>query len=174
MVSTAPGSLEFRTYADYRGNDHRRTSAAPLLIGRDFENLSDFNLGYSHAGEVTYCYAGGLGQGASRAVGAASDATRIAASPFRRIEAFREGLNTADTTTLNDEASAMVRANRPRITVTATLAQTPGCLYGLHFRFGDYLTISDENQSWDARLSTLKVLVDNGRETITGRLRGEQ
>lgn len=133
VVSKSPGNLEFRTYAGYRGVDRRASSSQQLLVGRDFGNLSDFNLGYVHTGEVTYCYAGGLGNGATRPIGEASDAARMAVTPWRRIENFREGLNTADDTTLDDEAYSVVRANRPKLSVTGTLAQTPGFLYGLHF-----------------------------------------
>lgn len=174
VVSTTPGSLEFRTYATYRGNDHRASSGQPLLVGRDYRNLTKFRLRYSHTGEVNYCYAGGLGEGVARAIGTASDTARIGASPFRRIEAFKEGLNTSDTTTLDDEADSLIRLQRPRITVTGTINQTDSFLYGKHFRFGDYLTISDRNQSFDARLSSVHVTVRGGRETIEGKLRGEQ
>lgn len=173
VVASTVSALEFRTYASYRGTDHRASSGQPLLVGRDFKNLSDFRLRYSHTGEVTYCYSGGMGQGASRALGSGSDAARMSASPFRRIESWREGFNTYDTTTLNDEASAVVRANRPKISVEGTLAQTDGFIYGKHFKFGDYLTISDRGRGFDARLSSLKVKVAGGKETITGKLRGE-
>lgn len=173
VTSVSPGVLEFRTYQDYRGTDRRASSGQPLLVGRSFGNISDFDLAYDHSGEVTYCDAGGLGEGDARTLGSGSDTTRIAASPFRRIEYFRDGLNTADVTTLNNEASAVVRANRPKRTLQATIAQTDSFLYGMHFKLGDFITISDRYYTFDARIPTIKVFVSKGKETITAKVRGD-
>jgi hypothetical protein len=174
VVSTTPGHLEFRTYANYRGNDHRRSSAHLIKVGRDPGNVSDFHLRFSHTGEFTYAYAGGQGDAATRPIGTGYDAARMAVSPFRRIEKFVDGLNTVYVTELNAEADAAVRADRPKLIVEGTIAQTPGFLYGLHFRWGDYFTLSDGHRSLDVRLPALRVQVTGGKETITGKFRGEQ
>lgn len=173
IVSTTPGNLEFRTYSDQRGNDHRQTSAKPVLIGRDFGNMENFELSYSHDGEITYCYAGGLGVEGARVIGTASDSGRIGYSPFNRVEYFADGLNTDDVNQLDDEAEAVVRENIPVRMVSGDLTQTNGFVYGLHFKWGDYLTISDRNQSFDARLLALRVKVRDGQEFITARLKAD-
>jgi hypothetical protein len=173
VVSKTPGKLEFRTYANQRGNDHRATSTSPLLVGRDAKNITDFHMRFSHAGEVTYAYTGGSGDAATRPIGTGYDAVRMAVSPFRRIERFIDGLNTVYVSELNAEADAQVRANRPRVTVDGTIVQTPSFLYGLHFKWGDYLTLADRNRSFDIRLPAVRVQVTGGKETITAKFRGE-
>jgi hypothetical protein len=174
VVSKTPGQLEFRTYANYRGNDHRKTSAQPVLVGRDSGNITDFHLRFSHTGEATYIYAGGQGDAATRPIGTGYDATRMAVSPFRRIEKFVDGLNTVYVSELNAEADAQVRAARPKLIIEGTIVQTPSFLYGLHFKWGDYFTFSDGRRSLDVRLPALRVQVTGGKETITGKFRGEQ
>ena len=173
VVSSSPGFLEFRTYANYRGNDHRSTSASPVKVGRDAGNVTDFKLRFVHTGEVNSVYAGGSGDASTRPIGSSSDASRIAASPFRRIEKYISGLNTVLTTELNAQADAEVRADRPKATIDGTIIQKDGFLYGLHFKWGDYLTLSDNGMSFDIRLSNLRVQVKDGKETITSKFKAD-
>ena len=173
VVSSSPGKLEARTYANFRGNDHRASSASPVRVGRDPGNVTDFHLRYAHTGEVNSVYCGGQGEAATRPIGTSADATRIAVSPFRRIEKYISGLNTVVVSELNAQADAEVRAGRPRITVEGTIAQKDGFLYGLHFKWGDYLTLSDNGMSFDIRLSSLRVQVKDGKETITAKFKGD-
>lgn len=173
IVAVSQSQLEFRTYIGQRGIDHRwPTSTSPLLFGAEFGNLTDIVRGYDHSEEVTYGYAGGQGQGASRAIGTASDATRIGQSPFGRIEQFGDARQTSNATLLADEADMIVKNGLPKNTFEARIIDTPQATYGLHYSFGDYVTAVFEGESIDARIEKVRVQVKDGVETITANIKG--
>jgi hypothetical protein len=173
VVAPSPTTLEFRTYINQRGIDHRwPTSTAPLLFGPDFGNLTDVVRGYDHSQEVTYGYAGGQGIGAARQMGTASDAVRIAQSPFGRIEKFSDARQTVSAAILADEADMIVKSGIPRNTFSAKIVETPSTIYGLQYGFGDYVTAVFEGESIDARIERVRVRVRNGAETIDAQIKG--
>lgn len=174
IISGAADALEFRTYTGQRGVDHRYPDGQnPILIGPEYGNLSDVRRGYDHTDEATYIYAGGQGEGASRAIGTASDATRIALSPFNRIERFNDSRLTANATQLADDAAARLRQSEPRATFTGRLIDTPATTYSLHYGFGDFVTAQFENESIDCRIQSIRVKIANGEETIETQLRND-
>lgn len=173
IVAPTPTTLEFRTYINQRGIDHRwPISTAPLLFGPDFGNLTDVIRGYDHTEEVTYGYAGGQGIGTTRAMGTASDAVRIAQSPFGRIEKFSDARQTVSASVLADEADMIVKSGIPRNTFSARIVETPATIYGLQYGFGDYVTAVFEGESIDARIERVRVRVRNGEETIDAQIKG--
>lgn len=173
IVATSQSQLEFRTYIGQRGIDHRwPTSTSPLLFGAEFGNLTDIVRGYDHSEEVTYGYAGGQGQGSSRAIGTASDSIRIGQSPFGRIEQFSDARQTSSATLLADEADMIVKNGLPKNTFEARIIDTPQATYGLHYGFGDYVTAVFEGESIDARIEKIRVQVKDGVETITANIKG--
>lgn len=173
VVATSQSQLEFRTYIGQRGIDHRwPTSTSPLLFGAEFGNLTDIVRGYDHSEEVTYGYSGGQGQGASRAIGTASDSVRIGQSPFGRIEQFSDARQTSSATLLADEADMIVKNGLPKNTFEARIIDTPQATYGLHYGFGDYVTAVFEGESIDCRIEKIRVQVKDGQETITTKIVG--
>lgn len=172
------GGLQFRTYTGQRGSDHRLvTGRPPLNIGPGFGNILNAKITFDHQPEVTYVYAGGLGVEAARVIGTASDATRIAASPFNRREQFIDSRTTDDPTQLADEADAALRAGIPRVTVTGELQDTSGFIYGRDYAWGDYLTLQVGGFAAACRLSSVTVSLERGREgiqeSLTAVLKGE-
>lgn len=174
IFASGPRAFQFRTFAGQRGIDHRFTSGQnPVLIGPEYGNLADVIRAHDHASEATYIYSGGKGEGSARAVGSASDTNRIALSPFGRIERFSDTRMTADSTTLNNEASAVLRQFEPRSTFSGRLIDTPATTYGLHYGLGDFVTAQFEGEIIDCRVQSIRVTVRGGRESINTQLRND-
>lgn len=166
MVANTNALFEFRTYIGQRGIDRRQSSANPVLLGPEFGNLTNVVRGYDHIQEVTYGYAGGQGVGASRLIGTATDANRVNASPFNRIEKFLDGRLSTDLTHLNNDANSLVKDGLPKNTFKAEIVDTPATTYGLHYNFGDFVTAIFEGETIDCRIEQVRVTVKNKDELI--------
>jgi hypothetical protein len=172
IVATSQTTLLFRTFAGQRGIDRRHPAGInPLIIGPDFGNLADVVRGYDHSAEITYAYAGGQGEGASRVIGVASDTTRIGASPFGRREGFADARTTSDATQVQDEARSLVKGGVPRNTFTGVIVDTPSTIYGLHYGFGDIVTAVFEGESIDCYIDKIRVTVTPDKEQIDSQFR---
>lgn len=177
LTSTSPSLLTFRTFYDQRGFDRRRTRGSrinPVVMGPAYGNLQDVEIEYDSSDEFTFVYTGGLGEEGARVVGEAEDTARVALSVFGRRELFVDTRVTDDQNTLDDEAEALLKQNRPRYIVTGKIAQNDESLYGLHYKFGDRLTFQVGAQEFDVRLNGLQVSVEGGKESIQAVLRSDE
>lgn len=161
IVAPTEGTLEARTYAGQRGVDHRASSVAPVIFSEARGNLKNAVLTVDHSQEVTFALAGGAGDGANRLTASAIDSTRIAASPLNRREIFVDVGNLTDTTQLQAEANAAVRAGIPRRQLAGDLVETPGCTRGIHFDYGDLVTIEHRGFNIDMRLDLIHEVVSS-------------
>lgn len=167
IVSTSPESLTLNTYIEQRGSDRRfPVGNNPLIFGTEYGNVGSAERDSDRTEEITFGYAGGLGVGSGRTIGTASDVTRIAASPFNRIEQFFDGRTSDVQATLDNDADSLVASGQPRSNFTGKITQTDGSIYGLNYNYGDYITAVFENESIDARLNRVRVQVRDGKETI--------
>lgn len=166
------GMMEFRTYPNFRGNDHRVTSAAPVLVGRNRGNLINVKLTYSSSEEVNYIYAVGGGIGSVKITSERSDAARVLVSPFNRREYILNDGNEIDTVILDDQSDNYIRAHRTKFGITGDLIEIDGFSYNINYGFGDYLTLDDKNNNFNIRLSAISILDENG-ETIKASLVGD-
>lgn len=174
MVSPVPAQLEFQTFIGARGTDNRFPSGvSPVILSPERRTLVQAVLRYDFRDEVTYAKVGGSGEGTARLTGEASDAARLAVSPYRRRERFTNATSTDTQTALDDEASGAVRAGRPRVIVSGKIAQTRDLQYGVHWLWGDYVTIQAFGRQVDARIDAITVRVTPGGETIDAVVRGE-
>lgn len=170
IVAPTATTLEFRTYTQQRGTDHRFPGGSPpLLIGDVYNNLTNVEYTNDFTDEVTYVYAVGRGE----VTATSSDTTRINVSPFNRREQSINTTNAATVAAIIDEADAGVRAGRPRVYFSGQLIDTPQATYGLHYRFGDYVTASYRGQSIDCRIDSIQVTLADGKETIATQLRSD-
>lgn len=175
IVSPAPDTLQFQTFTTARGTDNRFPSGlAPVILSPERRNLVQPSLRYDFRDETTYAKAGGSGEGSARLTGEAIDTARAGASPYRRRERFVNASNTDGATALGDEAAGAVRAGRPRVIISGKIAETAGFQYGVHWRWGDYVTIQAFGRQVDARIDAITVEVSPGGETISAVVRGEQ
>lgn len=174
IIAPTPDSLEFRTYVQQRGVDHRFPNGQnPIIIGPDFGNMGACSLRYSYRGETTYAKAGGRGDGAARQTASAQDSTRIGVSPFGLREKFITATQYTTTAGLTDEAETAVRDGRPRTIFRGKLLDTPDTRYGVHWTWGDFVTVQAFGQSLDARIDAISVKVERGKETIEAWLRND-
>ena len=172
IVATSQTTMLFRTFAGQRGIDRRHpTGINPLILGPEFGNLANVDRGYNHSNEITYAYAGGQGEGASRLIGTASDTTRIGASPFGRIEGFADARTTNDATQVQDEARSLVKSGVPINTFNGKIVDTQSTIYGLHYGFGDIVTANFEGEIIDCYIDKIRVRVTQDGEFVEPQLR---
>lgn len=172
VADPTSGALEFRTYTGQRGVDHRFPGGInPVVLDPNLGNLADIRLSYDWTQEVTVAYV--RGSGASAAGASAIDSTRANVSPFNRREVVVSAYGTSGSALWASQAAAAVRAGRPRKTFTATVLETPGTIYGVHWGFGDYLTVNFDNEAIDCRVEKVNINIKNSNETIRVSLRSE-
>lgn len=173
IVAPTPDTLQFRTYVGQRGVDHRFPSGLnPVIISPDFGNMGEYTLSTDWRNEITYAKAGGRGEGAARLTAEAEDTARIGQSPFGLREKFVQATQYETTTGLQAEAEAVVRQGRPRQLFRGKILDVPDTRYGVHWAWGDYVTVQAAGQSFDARIDAIEVTVARGKETISAWVRG--
>lgn len=174
IVAPTPATLEFRTYTQQRGVDHRFPNGInPIIIGPEFGNMGACTLREDWRNEITYALAGGKGEGSARLTAESYDSARIGASPFGLREQFVDATQYSTTTGLAAEAAAVVRNGRPRAIFKGKLLDTPDTRYGVHWGWGDFVTVQAFGQSFDCRIDAITVTVANGKETIDAWLRND-
>lgn len=184
IVCTAPPlvgqspvfSLEFRTYTQQRGQDHRLLTGNDVFIGTNFGNLDNVELDEDWTGEANFVYATGQSVEHVQAVATAQDDDRIGISPYNRREYLINGSNdqTLTATGLQAEAESALRENEPKVILTADILDTDQARFGKDWNWGDYLTAQIEEFVFDCRITNITVDVTLDRqEVIRGQIRGE-
>lgn len=174
IVAPTPDTLQFRTYIGQRGVDHRFPNGQnPVIIGSGFGNMGECSLATDWRGEITYALAAGRGDGAFRLTASSQDATRSGMSPFGYREKFVNAPAYSTVTGLSAEAQAAVRAGRPRTIFKGRILDVPDTRYGVHWGWGDYVTVQEFGQGFDARIDAVEVTIDRGKESINAWVRGD-
>jgi hypothetical protein len=164
--------LRFSTFTQWRGTDRRLATGSNLVLSEEAGTLLSVTVATDFTNAITVGYAGGQGQGAARYV-ATAISDYAAWGPFGRIERFSNASYSADASTSDDEADALVRGNRPRIIFEADMANLHGCAYGIDWDFGDYVTAYAFGRTYECRIDALDLTVANGKETFKTLLRAE-
>ena len=133
VVRTGVAAWEFRWYEGQRGTD--RSSTVLFNIARG--NMAQPQLAQSCHNEVTAIIVGGQGEGAAREIVRVTDAARIAASPWNRIERWRDARQEPDAAGLADLGAEWLEEGRPTDALTFKPLQVPGTLLDKHYFFGD-------------------------------------
>ena len=174
VVRTAPGTFEFRTYTGQRGQDHGRASGDPRLVGKQYGNLSEATFGTYHADERNFVVVGGQGEDLDRQLVYRWNYNRWHASKWNRREYFKDSRDDDTTAALEADGDAALDEFRPRQVLTGTLHDTPGMQYGIHYWFGDVLSVEAFGYHVDCHVGSVRVRVDqDGGEQLDIRLRGE-
>lgn len=163
VCSVPPGSgsamqFEFRSYTSQRGVDHRFPGGnPPLLIGPDYGNLDDVEYEEDAENEITRAIVGGQGQQANRTFSRKDDTAREGESPFALIEAFKNATGESAAAGLANEADALLKSGLPRKGLRGRIVPTSGLIYGVHYRWGDFITAQVDGDSFDAHLNQVHV-----------------
>lgn len=166
-------AFEFRTYKNQRGKDRGLSTVERMTFSEKNKNLVNTEIEEDQKDEVTYEYAGGSGEGSARAIGTASS-SKVGETIWSRRERFWDGKNTADPTTLNNDAAAELYANRARKFITGEVQETEFSRFDVDYGYGDIVVIEGFGIQADARISTVHIQEDpGGKETIDIKLRGE-
>jgi hypothetical protein len=175
VVAVTDDLLEFRTYTTARGVDRRlsNTINEPVLLGPAFGTMENIDIDEDFTSEVTYAYAGGQGEGDARVIQSASDTTRIGYSAYNRIERFQDARQNASSASVQDAANTRLRQGKPHTMITGKVRQSNAALFGVHYDFGDLVTLGIGSQMRDCRLSSVRVSIYNGQESIDIGLRSE-
>jgi hypothetical protein len=167
VVAYGPGKFEFRTYIDKRGVDHSYPNGSlPILFSSERDNLAaGASLTYDHTTERNFVYARGTEVGGVLMTGTAQDNRRIKASPFNRME---DWVTTQSSTTdaADKDAEAILGEGRPRILFEGTAMQTAGCLFGIHYGFGDLVSAEAYGVTLTCRVRTFNLSLGANGEAI--------
>lgn len=167
IVAPTESTLELRTYTGQRGQDLRFSTGSGLLFTANRGNFANAILTVDATEEITVAVAGGPTRDSGTSIRASEDLTRMGESVFGRIEAFVDdasGTN-IDINMIQGDADAAVRGGRPVITATGDLVETDTCARGVHFNFGDLITVEVRGIQYDMRIDLLDIALSGGVET---------
>lgn len=177
IVAPSQNTLEFRTYTQQRGVDHRFPGGLnPILISPTMGNLGAARYSQDWRNEITYAIAAGGANNDLRPTVSVQDNTRIAASPFGLRETFVSASSTVSAAAgLTAEAQAAVRNGRMKQIFSGKLIDTNDTRYGVEWGWGDYVTAQAFGQSIDCRVDAVTVSVKSGGdyETIEAVLKSD-
>jgi hypothetical protein len=165
IVAPTESTLEVQTFTGQRGVDRRFSTGNGLLFTSNRGNLENAILTIDAIEEITLAIAGGTDRDIG-VIAMAQDTTRMAASPFGRIEQFFDSTAGASTD-LQSDADSAVRAARPIIHAVGDLVETDQCVRGVDFDYGDLLTVEIQGSQYDMRLNVMEVtLTASGERTV--------
>jgi len=169
LTTDGSGGWIFDTYDLQRGEDRRGT----MVFGDTLGNVGGWTLTLDYGDEVTHVTCGGQGDGDQRLIATAQDDARIAASPYRWRERFKDATMYNESAGLSNEAHQELRTGRPRLLAQATIMQTETSRYGIAWQWGDYVTLRLRDVNLDARIDAVVIRVQHGTEDIQAALRAE-
>ena len=165
-VRTIGTTLTLVTYAGFRGVDRTAGTSNFLPVPLTSGAIAESSLDEDWTDEETFIYALGKGEEDERAVGTAQNTAAEGASPYGRIEGSYQANNTDDTAVLNNAAQGELYARRGRVRYEARGQDAPGFIYGLHYRWGDLLTINDYGQQFNVRVDPVRVSFGRNGEQL--------
>lgn len=163
--------LVFRTFVGQRGVDRRLGSVAPLYLGVEYGNVNTLSLIRDYRDEINAVVVGGRGEGVSRQIERLVSPTYAEISPWHYREMFINAQNATLTSELFEEGRAAIRRARPRIVAEAQIISTPQSQYGVHWGFGDFVTLSAFGLNLPVRVDAVAVSFSAGQETVTAAVR---
>jgi hypothetical protein len=165
-VRTIGTALTLVTYTSHRGVDRRYGSGNYLPVPLTSGAIAESSLDEDWSDEETFIYALGKGEQAERSVGTAQNTAAEGSSPYGRIEGHYQVNSTDDQDILDGYAQGELYARRGRVRYEARGQDAPGFIYGLHYRWGDLLTINDYGQQFDVRVDPVRVSFGRNGEQL--------
>lgn len=170
IVAPSDSTLELRTFTGQRGVDRRASTGSSLIFSSVRGNLENAVMTVDATEEITFTMSlGAAPLVTERYTGKAHDTTRSGESPFGRIETIVDCNDAPNDATLTNEAQSAVRGGRPVITAVADLVETDQCVRGIHYDFGDLVTVEVDGVQYDMRLNIMEVSLTASGERTTAR-----
>jgi hypothetical protein len=169
-LSPIDEELQFKTYVGQRGVNRGSNSKSPLVLTMESDTLSYASIADDHTDEYNFIYAGGTGVKNNRVIKTLYDNKLMAISPYNRCEDFISAGTSEDQTDedIDNLCKSRLSETRPKIVLNGHIQQSKDCSYGVHYGFGDIITIVYNGISLDVHIDTVSIKVDtNGKETIT-------
>ncbi len=170
VLGTGDALFEFRAQATPIGIDRTVSGAAagvaPVIFSLDRSNMELPLYALNRSEEVTAAIIMGQGIDSDRVVIQRTDATRIADSPWNRIEIARGAGNESATGGLNAVGDRLLEALRPRESFNFEPIQIESLQYGRDYFLGDLVTARYESIERDVQIETVNIQVQNGKELI--------
>jgi len=168
IVAKSVNKLEFRVYVGQRGVDRRDQ----ITLTSDSENLSSVQYTENYSDVATAVLAAGQGEEILRETAYVVDQARVEKSPFGYIEAFRDARHIADPDKLITEANTRLNEGQPVISAKADVQERYDAVFGVHFGFGDYVTVKVDEKLFEARVKAYNVSIAEGNRTVQIALEG--
>lgn len=168
VLKSSETTFTFHIFLNARGTDRGTYSGYRLTFSLENGNLNYASSSKDHTEEKNFIYAGGQGEEQNRVVKTAYNQDRINASPINRIEDWIDATSSPDPNSVQKEADSRLEEARPKIAINMHIQQSDECAYGLHYNFGDIVSVTYEGGTMDVHLDSLHVVCDgSGREDIT-------
>ena len=165
--------LEFRTYLDARGADHRVASASPIVLSPEFGTLTNASRSFDHRDEATVVYCAGQGRGAERLIVSVSDDARRTQTPFNRRETYVDARYLSLTESVAMEADATLWHRRPVQELAAEFADTDTWRYGVDWGWGDLTAAELNGEVLAVRVHAVTITAVPGARRVRGELRAD-
>ena len=133
IVGVGDALFEFRWYAGQRGTDRREN----IIFSYERGNMGQPRISLKHYDEINAVLVGGQGNEAARTLVWRTDDERIAASPWNRLERWRDARQEPDLAGLESLGDEFLDEGKPKETLSFKPLQTPGLLLGRDYFFGD-------------------------------------
>lgn len=161
------GTLAFRflTKINQLGADHAASNQ--VIFGTEWGNLENSRLTFDYRDSASVVYAGGQGLEDERVVEEREDAVLSKSTPWGRNEVFYNCSGQAETVPAVQAAGdARLAELRPRLSFSGTLVDTPAARFGLHWNFGDRVTIISREYQFSAYIKSVELqLTADGHST---------
>ena len=160
-------SSRFQVRVGWWNADHRYPGGAhgPLMFGPGFGNVSSVRVGLDRRKEFNHVYAGGRGEEDERIVVEAETSSLVDDSPLNRRESFFDGRSYDTTARLTAAANARLREGRP-LRIAEARVDKPSRDYGVSWWFGDLLTVTYGDESFDAIACKVRLDWADGEERL--------
>jgi hypothetical protein len=160
-IKQVSGKLIFTTKVFQWGTDRR----SDFVISPEFGNLTDAVRTWDWSEEKTVGYALGSGQGASRVVQVATNAS--SGELFNWIEETIDARDTDNVGILQNEAQSLLKENRPKLSQTGKIQDTEGFRYGEDWFWGDLVRAEFQNDGFTAWINKVSVSIQNGKRNVS-------
>ena len=166
VVQTGDATFEFQWRDGQWGDDKTRGNVPAVIFGSQYNNATNIRLSYSRSDEVNVVYVGGQGVGAARNY-VTQSTTAINDSPWSRRAVFRDAKNTPTVAGLEDTGDEILEKQKSVVAISFDIKQTTATRYGVHWDYGDLVTVEFRGQDFDKKIVGVTVtLSSDGKETI--------